>query len=329
MRLTRCLAVVVVVIGGACSTNDHAISTPATSATSPPASASSYRLLYLSRFENSTTWHLEARLPSEPTSTRVPTPEGADIAQPDVTIRGDRVVYLASVYDGPREVWTTDIGHLDSVPAKVPASEPWDCVRWMPDGQHLLVVRQEPDPEVAILDSVTGTNQPVGIGVTAEAVGCGDPSPDGRSFAIATAARPDAPLREVVDVDIATGASTPIGSLPEGCIANNPSWAPAGDILATDAICERPEHNGIWLLAPTGGSPRKLVGENPPDAEPSNDNLQYWAPAWTPSGDALVYYRAAPSFSPPEVRTIGVDGHNDRRVIEPRSSFPVAAALNE
>jgi Tol biopolymer transport system component len=329
----RVLAVLVAIVGAACSADGSRDARSAASVATSIVPASPFRVLYLSRSESSPVWQLEERLPSETSSTRVPTPQGADVEQPDVTDRGDRVVYLAGDGTEARELWITDISHLDdTVPVKVPSSEQWDCVRWMPDGQHLLVVRDQPELEVAILSAKTGEKQIFTLGATTRTVGCGDPSPDGSSFALAVSSEQDAQLhnlRDIVKVDIASGAVTPIGSLPEGCIANNPSWAPVGDLLATDAICRSPEDNGIWLFTPTAESPRKLIGENPPGTTSSNDNLQYWAPQWTPTGDAILYYRAAPSFSANEVRIIGLDGHDDRRLIEPRSSFPVAAAVGE
>jgi Tol biopolymer transport system component len=260
----------------------------------------------------------------------VETPDGLRVASPDVSADGRRVVYLTWTDEAQStgDIWVSPLTKTGGGPTRITdASEEWWCPRWMPDSQHLLAFRDGPVAQLAVIDSETGDLQVVQTGMDVDEMAvCADPSPSGGEVAVAR----DTPRgqNEVWSIPIDGGQERLLGALPEDCTINDVAWSPAEGLIATDAICESRNYNGIWLVATDGAAPTQLVGENAEDS-PMLASLQYWEPAWSPSGDRVFFHRHLTTQygdepDPPSVWQAEVQGGSPKRVTQPGALSPSA-----
>ena len=313
------VAISLACLASACSGDDAG---PApTSTTDAPAKST---LVYLARADGDPTWHLEmTTLDGTGAPTRLNSPDGS-VESPDTSPNGAQVAYAVD-----DELWVGGIGTAGQpAPLRVPVTGAWSCPRWMPDGDHLLAQSVD-DGTLAIITVADGTARPIPSPDGSSSISCGDPSPTGDHLVVGLKAHGSQAQNEVWVLDAAGGPGRRIASLPAGCIINDPAWSPEADVVALDAICEAPEHNGIWTVSADGGAPIKAIGENPPGSAPGNERLQYWAPAWVPGGDELLFYVAAPTVTPASVWTLDLATGAARRLVAPWSSFPTVATSNE
>ena len=260
----------------------------------------------------------------------VATPDGLRVASPDVSPDGRRVAYLtwSDAAQSTGDIWVSPLSDAADRPTRITeASEEWWCPRWMPDSRHLLAFRDGPIAQLAVIDSEGGDVQVVDTDIDVEEMAvCADPSPSGGEVAVAR----DTPhgQNEVWSIPIDGAKERRLGALPEECTINDVAWSPTEGLVATDAICQSRNFNGIWLVATDGTAPTQLVGENAANS-PTLDSFQYWEPAWSPSGDRVFFHRHLTTQygtepDPPSIWQAEVKGSSPEQVTEPGSLSPSA-----
>lgn len=142
--------------------------------------------------------------------------------------------------------------------------------------------------------------RPIAVDDASRIVRVSDPriSPRGRTVLI-TLSRADLEANawrgQLVAVDVATGAQTPVAADLRG--AGSAQWSPSGDRIALLATGPAPSGGRqVWILPASGGTPRAVTTA-------PRGVLQF---AWRPDGGAIAYTAADPR---PE-RT-GTDRFND------------------
>ena len=149
--------------------------------------------------------------------------------------------------------------------------------RWMPDGVHLLVTRDEPAPngvtrpDLFEWDSRNGEVRRI----THEAsVRQADPSPDGRE---AVAVRCHGGTCSVVVITLQTGAWRVVAPGNPELVWHRPRYSPDGSGIA--AAFQEGGHWGIALIDVRSGTVRRLS---------RGEGVSQFAPAFMPSGRELV-----------------------------------------
>jgi Tol biopolymer transport system component len=149
--------------------------------------------------------------------------------------------------------------------------------RWMPDGVHLLVSRNEPTgdgasrPDLFLWNYRTGRVSRVTRGA---AIRHADPSPDGRR---AAAVRCHVGICSLVLVDLATGVWRELAAGSPDVVWHRPRWSPDGSLIAAGR-----QSGGRWevaLVDAATGAVRRLAPGEP---------ASRYAPSFTRSGRELV-----------------------------------------
>ena len=149
--------------------------------------------------------------------------------------------------------------------------------RWMPDGVHVLVTRDEPAPngvwrpDLFEWNSRTGSVRRVTRGASIRQA---DPSPDGRQ---AVAVRCHAGICSVVMIDLRTGAWRELVAGDPELVWFRPRYSPDGSRIAVSY--QSGGHWGVALIDATSGAVRRLT---------TDGDVSRYAPAFTPSGQELV-----------------------------------------
>lgn len=276
--------------------------------------------LVVVRPSESEQWTLEALTDSGETFV-VSTPDEGDPTEPDVSPDGSKVVYIASgdEYDGP--LWMTDLTDDEAEPQRIPADGSWVCPRWFPDMDRIVAMNTS-SSRLVIIDVASGEETPVELPAGADESSCADPSPDGSRLAVAVRSEESDYSGETWSVELDGSEAELLGRIPDSCITNFPAWAPSGDAVAVDSVCEPQEHNGIWLLSGNGDAPRKLIGENDLGLA-LGDGLQYWAPSWI-EDDAVVFHRVpGGAIGPTQIWSVNLSGEA-AAIVESEALFPSA-----
>lgn len=149
--------------------------------------------------------------------------------------------------------------------------------RWMPDGIHVLVTRDEPAPNGVTRPDLFQWNTRTGS-VRQITRGAGvrqaDPSPDARD---AVGLRCHAGSCSIVVITLATGEWGVLAAGTPELVWHRPRYSPDGSQVAASY-----QENGRWGLAiirTSDGAVRRLT---------TDDGVSRYAPAFTPSGRALV-----------------------------------------
>ena len=219
-------------------------------------------------------------------------PEVRDIGYPDVSSDGQHVVYAAFGDQAETgQIWISSLDDEDDEPRPITeGAEGWWCPRWMPDDRHVIAFRDVPEDQLVVLDTESGDADVVETDIAVNEMGnCVDASPDGQDLATARNTA-EVVRNEVWSIPIDGGTGRLLGTIPDDCIINHVSWSPRGTAIAADAICERTEFNGIWLVGTSGAAPIQLAGDNPAGG-PAVGSIQYWNPAWDPSGEQVFFHR--------------------------------------
>ena len=149
--------------------------------------------------------------------------------------------------------------------------------RWMPDGIHVLVTRDEPAPngvsrpDLFAWNSRTGSVRRVTRGASIRQA---DPSPDGDR---AVAVRCHAGLCSVVVVDLHTGRWRELVAGDPELVWFRPRYSPDGSRIA--ASYQSGGRWGVALIDATNGAVHRLA---------TDGDVSRYAPAFTPSGRELV-----------------------------------------
>ena len=149
--------------------------------------------------------------------------------------------------------------------------------RWMPDGIHLLVTRDEPAPNGATRpdlfewNSRTGSVRRVTRGASIRQA---DPSPDGRR---AAAVRCHAGICSMVVIDLATGAWRELVPGDPELVWHRPRFSPDGQRIA--ASYQTGGYWGIALIDPATGAVTRLATDH---------GVSRYAPAFAAGGRAII-----------------------------------------
>lgn len=171
--------------------------------------------------------------------------------------------------------------------------------RWMPDGVHLLVSRDEPvgfgatRPDLFLWNHRTGTLRRVTQGA---AIRHADPSPDGTQ---AAAVRCHAGSCSLVLVDLARGDWRILAAGSPEIVWHRPRWSPDGTAIAAGRHAE-----GRWQVALVDVASGRVRVVDPPDG------AARYAPAFTRSGRELVVVSERGGI--PNLELLPLDGSEPR-----------------
>jgi hypothetical protein len=149
--------------------------------------------------------------------------------------------------------------------------------RWMPDGIHVLVSRDEPAtggitrPDLFSWNTRTGSVRRVTRGASVRQA---DPSPDGRD---AVGVRCHAGTCSVVRIDVETGAWQVLVPGNPRIVWHRPRYSPDGTRLAASVQADGQWH--VALIDAATGSVRRLT---------TDPGVSRYAPVFTPDGSALI-----------------------------------------
>ena len=171
--------------------------------------------------------------------------------------------------------------------------------RWMPDGVHVLVSRDEPAPngvtrpDLFLWNSRSGALRRVTRGA---GVRHADPSPDGRH---AAAVRCHVGTCSVVLVDLQNGQLRELAAGSPELVWHRPRFSPDGSRIA--ASYQRGGHWNVALVDAGSGVVTRLA---------SGDGVSRHSPAFTPGGRTLVMVSDRGGI--PNLEIVEIDGSNPR-----------------
>ena len=169
--------------------------------------------------------------------------------------------------------------------------------RWMPDGVHILVSRDEPAPngitrpDLFLWNTKTRSLRRVTSGA---AIRQADPAPDGRS---AAAVRCHAGTCSVVIVDLESGVWRPLAVGSPRLVWHRPRFSPDGGRVAASY-----QVNGQWNVALID------VGSGTVTRLPFGEGVSRHSPAFTPDGQSLVMVSDRGGI--PNLERVAIDGAN-------------------
>lgn len=149
--------------------------------------------------------------------------------------------------------------------------------RWMPDGVHLLVSRDEPigsgatRPDLFLWNSRTGALRRITRGAS---IRHADPSPDGRS---AAAVRCHAGICSLVIVDLASGDWRTLAAGAPDSVWSRPRWSPDGTAIAAGRHA-----GGAWHVVEVNATSREVRIVTP------TDGASRYSPSYSGRGDSLI-----------------------------------------
>jgi Tol biopolymer transport system component len=149
--------------------------------------------------------------------------------------------------------------------------------RWMPDGERILVTRDEPAPDGVTRPDLFEWNNRTGSVrrlTRGASIRQADPAPDGRN---AVGVRCHAGTCSVVLIDLATGAWRVLAAGDPALVWHRPRYSPDGSRIA--ASYQAGGYWGVALIDPSTGVVSRLATDN---------GVSRYAPAFTPSGQELV-----------------------------------------
>lgn len=167
--------------------------------------------------------------------------------------------------------------------------------RWMPDGEHVLVTRDEPAsdgitrPDLFLWNTRTGDVRRV---TRSAAIRQADPSPDGL---LAVGVRCHVGSCGVVRIDLATGVWHDLAPGDPELVWHRPRYSPDGRWIAASY-----QERGQWsvaLIEAANGGVRRL---------PAEGGISRYAPAFTPDGTNLVVVSDRGGI--PNLEIVPIDG---------------------
>ena len=207
------------------------------------------------------------------------------VAQAQMTTLPGRLAFTARgrvyVLDGPS-------GQKSAL-----ASDPGELLAWSPDGQRILVQRQDKQtgPRLYLLSVRDGSFTKLADGSALANAW----SPDGRAL-LYVVAQPLSQENQVWRAQVGAGLSHEPVQIADG---SSPTWSADGRRIALSA--RRAGRAQVWVLNPDGSDPIQLTtdgGENP---------------AWSPDGEHIAY-----TFNS-RVYVMEADGSGKRQLTTGRS----------
>ena len=178
--------------------------------------------------------------------------EGAEAGDPALSSDGALLALAVRPSDEPQRIEVRRADDLSLLSTLNPdAGRGHESPRFMPDGERVLVARQEPVGSHAQVHDLflwrwrTGEVTRVSHGAALREA---DPSPDGRS---AVAVRTIGGITDLVRVELATGAVVPLAAGSPDRILARPRWSPDGRSIVVGVQVEGRAR--IALVDPLGG----------------------------------------------------------------------------
>ena len=227
----------------------------------------------------------------------MPTPDHVGIDALDVSAIGDKIAYTARTQASePSQLWLADLSGNSQGTVTPPNGQSFNCVRWSPDGSHLLLSVTDVAFTHTIgyltVDAATFAATPLPIALPGSQLSCADWTHDARHivYAAANSTPPTVRIDQLWEVDTDGSNLRKVGQLPAPCVINDPAVSPDDRLVAVDVICPQGlrSNNGIWTVAITDGTTVQLVGANTAQSSTGSPD-QYWNPRWLPNGTGLIY----------------------------------------
>src|SRR5581483_7843209 len=184
-------------------------------------------------------------------------------------------------YDGARNtgIYAAAVGGEKSVQV---TNNPGDCCpAWSPNGDQIAFVRYSAKNifSIYLVSALGGTEHRVYEGTASLGSGL-TWSPDGKSLVFPESSSADPTRAWVSALSLYDSSTHPLTSPPPGSMDHEPAFSPDGTKLAFVRSTVAGVSNDVYVMAATGGQPKRLTFDNRPIMGP---------PTWTADSKEIIF----------------------------------------